>query len=113
MSVDLTQFDNQWSSAETADADSLDRLPDGTYQTVVEQIEATQTKGGRPCILWTLRVTGPRYARRLIWHRDYLDKKGQPSLRKQALTTVILRLPSQGVIVFLQTGWAAGYLIGM
>src|SRR5262249_10026762 len=38
------------------------------------QIEATATKkDNRPCLVWTLKVLGPRFAGRKHWHRDFLD----------------------------------------
>jgi hypothetical protein len=75
MAVDLSKFNETWASATPPDPGNAERLPDGTYQVVVENLEVTTTKSGRDCVLWTLKVTGPRHAGRKVWHRDFLDQQ--------------------------------------
>lgn len=91
MPIDLTRYNTAWKQAEPADA-GTDRLPDGAYQTIIERVEDTQTKNGRPCILWTLRITGPRLVNRKHWHRDYLDRPETFAFLKRNLALFAIQL---------------------
>lgn len=64
--VDLSKFDQAY--ALTPALDVFERVPDGRYQTTVENVELGTTKTtGNPMLKWKLRISGPKYANRILW----------------------------------------------
>ena len=64
--VDLSKFDQAY--ALTPALDVFERVPDGRYQTTVENVELGTTKTtGNPMLNWKLRISGPKYANRILW----------------------------------------------
>lgn len=60
--VDLTRFDEDYSRI-ALESDGWDTVPDGYYQTRVEDVRlATTQTTGNPMLIWRLRITGPAHA---------------------------------------------------
>jgi hypothetical protein len=69
---DLGRFDDDFANAPIEDRE-FDPVPDGNYQVNVEKVELTRSqKSGNPMLKWTLRILGPRSAKRLLWHHNVL-----------------------------------------
>ena len=68
--IDLTRFDSVVQS-ETPDRPKIDSIPDGRYEVRIEDAElSVSPRSGNPVLKYTLRVTGPSFANRVMWkHR--------------------------------------------
>lgn len=70
--ADLAAFDQAFAEAEVEERD-FEEIPDGKYQAAIERVELTRTKEqGTPMLKWTLRVSGPAFAGRLLWRNNVL-----------------------------------------
>ena len=64
--VDLQKFDQAYALAPAVEL--FDRVPDGRYQTTIENVELITTKTtGNPMLKWKLRISGPKFANRILW----------------------------------------------
>ena len=60
--LDLSRFDDEYSRI-TQESDGWDSVPDGYYQTKVEDVRLSTTQTtGNPMVIWRLRITGPTHA---------------------------------------------------
>ncbi len=67
VSIDLTRFDESYASAPSGDELYLADVPDGEYQTVVEDVRLTESMtSGNPMIVWILRIADPRFGDRTL-----------------------------------------------
>lgn len=59
--LDLSRFDEEYARV-AQEHDSWDTVPDGYYQTRVEDVRLSTTQTtGNPMLIWRLRVTGPTH----------------------------------------------------
>ena len=71
--IDLSQFDDEYRSEETAERGEFESVPDGKYQVNVEKVELTEAQtSGNPMLKWTLRVIAPKCVNRLIWRNNVI-----------------------------------------
>lgn len=68
--IDLADFDDAFAEADCEPADDADLLPDGRYRVVVEKAELEVSRADNKMLVWQMRVLGPRYAGRKLWHRN-------------------------------------------
>lgn len=60
-SLDLARFDDEYARI-AQDHDGWDSVPDGYYQTRVEDVRLSTTQTtGNPMLIWRLRITGPAH----------------------------------------------------
>ena len=71
--LDLRKFDQAYAMATASEI--FARVPDGRYQVVVENVELTTTKTtSNPMFKWKLRISGPKYANRLLWKNSVITE---------------------------------------
>ena len=71
--LDLRKFDQAYAIAPASEI--FARVPDGRYQVVVENVELTTTKTtSNPMFKWKLRISGPKYANRLLWKNSVITE---------------------------------------
>ena len=69
--VDLRKFDQAYALAPAVEL--FDRVPDGRYQTTIENVELITTKTtGNPMLKWKLRISGPKFANRILWKNSVI-----------------------------------------
>ena len=69
--VDLRKFDQAFALAPAVEL--FDRVPDGRYQTTIENVELMTTKTtGNPMLKWKLRISGPKFANRILWKNSVI-----------------------------------------
>lgn len=60
--LDLSRFDDEYARV-AQEPDGWDAVPDGYYQTRVEDVRLSTTQTtGNPMLIWRLRITGPAHA---------------------------------------------------
>ncbi len=60
--LDLSRFDDEYTKI-ALESDGWDSVPDGYYQTRVEDVRLSTTQTtGNPMVIWRLRITGPTQA---------------------------------------------------
>lgn len=72
---DLTGLDEAYANAEVKEGErSFDPIPSGKYEVGVKDVQFTTTKTPppRPMLSWTLEITGPTHAGRLLWLNQLL-----------------------------------------
>ena len=75
-SVNLSRFDAQFSSEAVGDRVSIEPIPDGRYEVVVDGVELTESKtSGNPMMRWTLRIIGPQMSGRVMWKSRAITEK--------------------------------------
>jgi hypothetical protein len=73
--IDLSQFDDDYESAEVEDRE-FEPVPDGKYQVKVERVEVSRAKSsGNPMLKWTLKILAPTHAGRLLWRNNVMASK--------------------------------------
>lgn len=73
--IDLSQFDDDYESAEVEDRE-FEPVPDGKYQTRVQSVELTRAKSsGNPMLKWTIKILAPTHAGRLLWRNNVMASK--------------------------------------
>ena len=71
--LDLRKFDQAYAMAPSME--TFAKVPDGRYQVVVENVELTTTKTtSNPMFKWKLRISGPKYANRLLWKHSVITE---------------------------------------
>ncbi len=71
--IDLTQFDDDFSSEQPEERGDFESVPDGKYQVSVEKVELTEAQStGNPMLKWTLRVIAPKFVNRLMWRNSVI-----------------------------------------
>lgn len=69
--VDLRKFDQAYALAPAVEL--FDRVPDGRYQTTIENVELITTRTtGNPMLKWKLRISGPKFANRILWKNSVI-----------------------------------------
>jgi len=64
---DLARFDDEWTKTTAHSDDLYSDIPDGTYDTVIEDAHLTETAStGRPMVTWRLRIKGPQAINRVV-----------------------------------------------
>jgi hypothetical protein len=86
--VDLTAFDDDFSSAE---APSFDEVPDGKYQARIDSVRLDRSQKGDPMIKWDLIVMSGPQAGRHIFKNSVITPAALPFV-KGDLTTLGLEL---------------------
>jgi hypothetical protein len=87
--IDLSQYNDAFAKAPTGPGDYYSDIPDGHYDAVIEEARLTETTStGRPVVIWSLRITGPQAADRMLfknrvitdrtlsWLKEDLEKCG-------------------------------------
>ena len=73
--IDLSQFDDDYESAEVEDRE-FEPVPDGKFQVRVQSVELTRAKSsGNPMLKWTLKILAPTHAGRLLWRNNVMASK--------------------------------------
>ncbi|HOZ49062.1 MAG TPA: DUF669 domain-containing protein [Candidatus Hydrogenedentes bacterium] len=73
--IDLSQFDDDYESAEVEDRE-FEPVPDGKYQVKVDRVEIARAKSsGNPMLKWTLKILAPTHAGRLLWRNNVMASK--------------------------------------
>jgi hypothetical protein len=89
---DLSQFDNGFNTTEPA-ATNDDPVPDGHYTVKVERVELKRSKTkGHPMLVWSLRITSGKYARRMLFKTNLIASERNLPWLKRDLLAVGLRL---------------------
>jgi hypothetical protein len=71
--IDLSQFDDDYSSEQPEERGDFESVPDGKYQVTVEKVELTEAQStGNPMLKWTLRVIAPKSVNRLMWRNSVI-----------------------------------------
>lgn len=69
--VDLADFDDAFAAASSSPA--VPPVTDGPYLVRIEHVEITRGKrSGHALLKWRLRILGPTFAGRLLWHNHVL-----------------------------------------
>lgn len=87
--VDLTGFDDDFSSAE---APSFDEVPDGKYQARIDTVRLDRSQKGDPMIKWDLIVIAGPHTGRHVFKNSVITPAALPFV-KGDLTTLGLELP--------------------
>ena len=91
--VDLTEFDDAFGAADGESSNEYDDVPDGKYQVFVDSVELTRSKEKQKRMLkWTLRITGPKQAGRLLWKYHMIESAENMVWLKRDLTTCGLKI---------------------
>jgi hypothetical protein len=73
--IDLSQFDDDYESAEVEDRE-FEPVPDGKYQVKVDRVGIARAKSsGNPMLKWTLKILAPTHAGRLLWRNNVMASK--------------------------------------
>lgn len=86
--VDLSDFDDDFSSAE---APSFDEVPDGKYQVRIDSVRLDRSQRGDPMIKWDLLVIAGQHQGRHIFKNSVITPAALPYV-KGDLKTVGLQL---------------------
>jgi Protein of unknown function (DUF669) len=63
----LARLDDEWTRTSVSSDELYADIPDGTYNTVIEEARLTETVStGRPMVVWKLRIQGPQAANRVV-----------------------------------------------
>lgn len=90
--LDLSQFDDAFRQSTVEQKPR--GVPDGRYRVTVEHVDLGETRStGRPMLKWTLKITGPEYAGRLMWKNMVISDR-TVSMVKEDLELCGLRLDS-------------------
>ncbi len=76
--VDLTEFDDDFSSAE---APSYEEVPDGKYQVRIDSVRLDQSQKGDPMIKWDLIVLSGSQAGRHIFKNSVITQAALPFVK--------------------------------
>jgi hypothetical protein len=87
--VDLSEFDDDFSSAE---APSFDEVPDGKYQVRIDAVRLDRSQKGDPMIKWDLIVIAGQHNGRHIFKNSVITPAALPFV-KGDLKTLGLELP--------------------
>jgi hypothetical protein len=87
--VDLSEFDDDFSSAE---AHSFDEVPDGKYQVRIDAVRLDRSQKGDPMIKWDLIVIAGQHNGRHIFKNSVITPAALPFV-KGDLKTLGLELP--------------------
>ena len=91
--IDLSEFDAVYAEA-PEEGNDADTVPDGKYQVSVEKVELGWTKSsGQRILKWSLRILGPRFAGRMLWHNNMIATDENIRWLKRDLVTCGLKLP--------------------
>ena len=56
-----------------------DDVPDGDYDVLVEEAEATESKSGKPMLRFKMRIEGPKYINRVVFRNQVTEgNDGKP-----------------------------------
>lgn len=90
--MDLTQFDDDFVSADVEEKD-FEAVPDGKYQVKVDRVELTRSEtSGNPMLKWALKILGPTHKGRLLWRNNVIASKDNVKWLKQDLYTCGLQM---------------------
>ncbi len=65
--TELGRLDERWDKIPPANEELYGDIPDGIYDTVIEDARLTETaSSGRPVVVWTLRISGPQAVNRVV-----------------------------------------------
>ena len=87
--VDLSEFDDDFSSAE---APSFDEVPDGKYQVRIDAVRLDRSQKGDPMLKWDLVVLSGQHTGRHIFKNAVITQASLPFV-KGDLKTLGLELP--------------------
>lgn len=90
--IDLADFEDGCAEAACEPAGDADLLPDGRYRVVVEKVELEVSRANNKMLVWQMRVLGPRYAGRKLWHRNMIVSIRNIRWLKQDLLSAGLEL---------------------
>ena len=91
--MDLTEFDDAFGAADGESSNEYDDVPDGKYQVFVDSVEVTRSKEKQKRMLkWTLRITGPKQAGRLLWKYHMIESAENMVWLKRDLWTCGLKI---------------------
>jgi hypothetical protein len=76
--VDLSEFDDDFSSAE---APSFDEVPDGKYQVRIDAVRLDRSQKGDPMIKWDLIVIGGQHSGRHIFKNSVITPAALPFVK--------------------------------
>lgn len=76
--VDLTAYDDEFESAETADHDEV---PDGKYQVRIHGVRLDRSQKGDPMIKWDLVVIAGKQANRHIFKNSVITPAALPFVK--------------------------------
>jgi hypothetical protein len=75
--LDLSRFDEAFQRAKLKDSEAIqEELPDGYYETVVEEVRLTKTpRTNNPMLVWKLRVSNEEFEGRILNKRRVITDK--------------------------------------
>ena len=76
--VDLSAFDDEFSSAE---APSFDEVPDGKYQARIDSVRLDRSQKGDPMLRWDLIVIAGQHAGRHIFKNSVITPAALPFVK--------------------------------
>lgn len=80
--LDLSRFDEDYSRL-AQESDGWDPVPDGYYQTRVEDVRlATTQTTGNPMLIWRLRIAGPAHAGSVLTKTRIITAKTLGQVRR-------------------------------
>lgn len=89
---DLSQYDADYEEAPDKEH-KFDDIPDGKYDVIVDRVTITTVKGtGQPLVKWCLKIEGPNFAGRLLWHNNQVATRDNLAWLKADLRCAGLRL---------------------
>ena len=90
--IDLADFDDAFAEADCDPDCDADLLSDGRYRVVVEKAELEVSRADNKMLVWRMRVLGPQFAGRKLWHRNMIMSKNNLRWLKRDLMTAGLEL---------------------
>lgn len=90
--TDLADFDDAFADADCDMDGDAEELPDGRYRAVVEKAELEVSRADNKMLVWRMRVLGPQFAGRKLWHRNMIMSKNNLRWLKRDLMTAGLEL---------------------
>jgi hypothetical protein len=85
--IDLSEFDEAYEHAKVEDREDFMPLPDGKYQAMVDRVEVTRAKSGKPMLKWCLKVIVGNHKGRLLWRNNVMVSDANIKWLKQDLQT--------------------------
>jgi len=80
--LDLSQFDEDYASADAKPKGQFEDLPDGKYQVRVDEVELKETREtGKPMLSWKLVVINGEFEGRVLFRNNVITKKSIPFLK--------------------------------
>lgn len=76
--VDLTEYDDEYESAEVAD---FDEVPDGKYQVRVDAVRLDHSQNGDPMIKWDLIVVAGQHSGRHVFKNSVITQASLPFVK--------------------------------